>query len=345
MKALLTAVLAAGLAAGAAGAKLEPELLRFGDGREVKTAADWPARRAEIAALILPVEYGRLPARPADVRVEEMSLEDRIIWLKGVNYRVLRVTTEMDGEPVAFLLHVYCPNGAEAGSRPALLDGDGCWHYLNESVIREATGRGFMVVRFNRCEVARDDAMSVDSTLLKWAWTYHRAIDALVQAEPRMDAGRIAITGHSRGGKTVLLAGATDTRIWAVGENCSGCGGAGPSRDVPPGGETVADITRTFPYWFAPGWAAWAGRERELPFDQHFLEALIAPRRLFVRQARGDAWANPEGCRQVAEASRAAWRLLGAEANQVFSLREGEHCHTLEDYRAFLDFLGVDARR
>lgn len=321
-----------------ASAAIEPELLRFRDGREV-TAENWAERRAEIAATILPIEYGKMPARPETVRVENISLERHVVWLTNVSYRVVRVTTEMDGIPVVFHLNVFCPEGDAAERRPVLVDGDGCWLYLHERVVREATDRGFIVVRFNRCEVARDDRSSGDSTLLKWAWSYHRAIDALLKCEPRADAARIAITGLSRGGKTVLLAGATDTRVWAVGETCSGCGGSAPCRDAAPGAETIADITRQFPYWFAPGWKTWAGREKDLPFDQHFLEALIAPRKLSIRQAKSDPWANPEGGRLIAEAARAAWRLLGKEENFVFSIREGEHSHTTEDYRAFLDFL------
>lgn len=338
MKTMLT-TMALALAGLVAHAKIEPELMRFRDGREVKTVADWATRRVELAKAILPVEYGKMPAKPAAVRVEDVSRHDRVLWLKNADFRVVRISTEMDGKPVAVLVQIFCPKGAKPGSCPVLIDGDGCWLYLNDNLVRTTIDRGFMVVRFNRCEVARDDRSSGDSTLLKWAWAYHRVIDALIQCEPRVDAGRIAITGHSRGGKVVLLAGATDTRIWAVGENCSGCGGSGPCRNAPPEAETIAAITRVFPYWFAPDWGKWAGRENELPFDQHFLEALIAPRKLFIRQAKNDLWANPEGGRAVAEAARAAWRLLGQGQNLVFSLREGDHCHAPEDYQAFLDFL------
>lgn len=338
---LLAAVLGVGSACA-----MEPELLKFRNGGEVKSVADWETRRKEIASIILPIEYGRMPARPDSVRVEPVgeTVYDKIPGLENANVRMYKVWTKMDDEDVTFVIKVWSPRVEKEKKEqklPLLLEGDGCWSYLTDAVIRDVIGRGWMVAQFNRCEVARDNCSSVDSTLLKWAWTYHRAIDALIKADARVDASRIAITGHSRGGKTVLLAGATDPRIYAVGENCSGCGGSGPCRDVPKGGETIADITRMFPYWFAPDWAKWAGREHDLPFDQHFLESLIAPRRLFIRQAKEDFWANPEGGRRIYEAARPAWALYGKETNFVFSLREGVHCHRPDDFAAFLDFVAA----
>lgn len=314
-----------------------PEVLRFADGKAVADANEWARRRVEVANAILPIEYGHLPATPAKVEVEQISTCcATILWFNDADFITYRVHTDMDGKPVSFMLRVWCRKDLTDKKCPVLLEGDGCWQNLCESVITMALKRGWMVAQFNRCEVARDDRSSVDSTLLKWAWTYHRAIDALRQVEPR--AGEIAVTGHSRGGKTVLLAGATDMRIAAVGENCSGCGGAGCLRDVPDQAENIDKITKLFPYWFDPKWSAWAGREQDLPFDQHFLEALIAPRKLFIRAAKEDVWANPPGCQRIYEAARPVWQLLGAEKNVAYSLRAGVHEHSLSDFEAFLDF-------
>lgn len=166
---------------------------------------------------------------------------------------------------------------------------------------------------------------------------YHRVVDALL-TDPRTDPARLAITGHSRGGKTVLLAAATDSRITCVNDNCSGCGGSSPCRNVPTGGEKIADITRNFPFWFDRGWSSWVGREEELPFDQHFLTALIAPRGLFVREAEKDTWANPPGAKDLTELSRAVWKLYGRPDGICYSLRDGVHCHRLDDFASFLTF-------
>jgi len=154
-----------------------------------------------------------------------------------------------------------------------------------------------------------------------------------------VDAAHIAITGHSRGGKAVLLAGATDERIALTCANNSGAGGAGCFRWQGPACETLADLLRSFPYWFGPDMQAFANREAELPFDQHFLKALIAPRGLLTTEALGDLWANPTGTWQTHLAAREVYRLLGAEERIGIWYRDGGHDHGLADWRAFLDYL------
>ncbi len=337
MKNWIAASVVCALALGAS-ALVEPNVLKFADGRDVKTPADWTARRAEVAAAILPVEYGRLPAAPTNgVTVVEVSRSSGLGGRRDMFFRTLKVSCDMEGKPVSFLLNVW---GARSKKPlPTLIEGDGCWRCLTDEIVMALVNRGWLVAQFNRCEVAADSKASKEMTLFKWAWAYHRAIDALLKAEKRVDPACIAITGHSRGGKTVALAGATDTRIAAVGDNCSGQGGSGPCRDVPKTGETIKAITRTFPFWFAPGWNTWAGREHELPFDQHYLQSLIAPRKLFIRHAEADLWANPAGAKEIYASSRPVWELLGKPENVTYSIRPGGHAHTLEDFMLFVDFV------
>src|SRR5437763_10803261 len=106
-----------------------------------------------------------------------------------------------------------------------------------------------------------------------WAWGYHRAVDFLVTLRS-VDKDRIAVTGHSRGGKAALLAGAIDARVALTAPNCSGCGGAGCFRFRGPQSERLADILQSFPGWFTPRLRDFIGREDQLPFDQHELKAL-----------------------------------------------------------------------
>ena len=317
-----------------------PDLLTFKDGSSVTSAVDWQRRRAEVAETILPVEYGALPATPA--KPVEVTLVSKSHWpvkfaetTPDAWYQVYRVTTEYEGRPFSFEFQRWGLDGDE--KRPILIEGDGCWQYLTDDILRLALRRGWSVVQFNRCEVTPDDDRTDKSALLKWAWMYHRVVDALL-LDPRTDPTRLAISGHSRGGKTVLLAGATDTRISCVNDNCSGCGGSSPCRDVPKGGERIVHITRNFPFWFAPGWKDWIGREDELPFDQHFLTALLAPRGLFIREAVEDIWANPPGAKTLAGLAREVWKLHGRPDALCYSLRDGVHCHRTDDYADYLTF-------
>ena len=76
-----------------------------------------------------------------------------------------------------------------------------------------------------------------------------------------------------------------------------------------------------------------------MPFDQHYLKALVAPRALVSAEGFGDLWSNPSGTYQSFDAAREVYRFLGAEQQIGIWYREGGHDHGAADWHAFLEFL------
>jgi hypothetical protein len=189
-------------------------------------------------------------------------------------------------------------------------------------------------------------------TIAAWAWGIQRAVDYLVTV-PELDKSRIAVFGHSRLGKTALLAAAFDDRIALAIPHQAGCGGTAPSRSLNPKAETVKQINTNFTYWFDGVFKQFNNHPERLPFDQNCLVALCAPRAVLISAATDDQHANPAGQFDVAKAAAPVYRMLGAgglDAHQMpsagtliksrlgYYLRSGKHSTTPEDWKAFLDY-------
>ncbi len=199
-------------------------------------------------------------------------------------------------------------------------------------------------------------------TIAGWAWGFHRCVDYLV-TDRAVDAHRIAAVGHSRNGKTALLAAAFDERIAIAFPHQAGCGGSAPSRTAPalaapqangrPTAETTAVINKSFPYWFNGEFKKFNAEPARLPFDQNALVALCAPRAVLFSNAQEDQWANPSGQFAVLQAADPVYRFLGVEglaAKEMppqrqlvdsrlgYYIRAGQHSMLAEDWAVFLNF-------
>jgi PelA/Pel-15E family pectate lyase len=185
-----------------------------------------------------------------------------------------------------------------------------------------------------------------------WAWGLSRAMDYLVTND-RVDPDKVAVMGFSRLGKAAMWAGAQDERFAAVISNASGAGGIALSKRI--FGERVQELVTRFPHWFCGNFAAYAGKEETLPFDQHQLAALIAPRPLLATSGTEDLWSDPTGEYLSLKEASPVYELLESKGLDTDSppqagklinsrvgyfLRKGGHDVTLEDWRAMLSFAG-----
>jgi hypothetical protein len=233
--------------------------------------------------------------------------------------------------------------------------------FWNGDVVPDDKEGSEAVLRKMRPEGAVDRGPADTATIAMWAWCFHRAVDYLV-TDPVIDAKRIAVVGHSRNGKTALLAGAFDERIALIIPSQAGCGGTAPCRlpaeNLNPADgklvhETVKRINTSFPHWFSGNFKAFNEVPAKLPFDQNALIALCAPRPVLVSNATEDLWANPAGQFEMLRAADPVYRLvagdgLGAmtrpEVGQLlpsrlgYFVRPGKHSMAPEDWAAWWDY-------
>lgn len=343
-----------------------PDMMLCLDGTRVSGVADWEGkRRPELMRLFTTYMFGRQP-RPDSTFCFETVGADRKIW-KGRAVRrdiMLHLTA---GGPDVRLTLVWKKEKGERKPRKTILglsfaDSDSIYTLHKDGTrckggeawqVDTLLSHGYALATFHYTDAeldkARDDFKS--SLLHKhfyqkgqsyplpdewgavacWAWTASRSLDALRQlAADVVDTAEVSIMGHSRLGKTALWAGATDRRFKSVVSVNSGCCGAALSRRCV--GETIECVNEWSYQWFCGNFRQFSHREEYLPFDQHELLAMIAPRKLLVISGTEDKWADPKGEHLGCEAARPAYELYGKGSNLVYCLRKGPHAVLTADW-------------
>ena len=228
--------------------------------------------------------------------------------------------------------------------------------------------RGYALITAYREDIASDDAKTGFQkgihpiypdyqqrndnfgTIAAWAWALSRAMDYVV-TDKAIDSKRVAVFGWSRLGKAALWVGATDERFAMVISNESGAGGAKLfHRGV---GENIRRLCTVFPHWYAANFKKYMDKDTLLPFDQHQVISLVAPRPVYIASAVDDKGADPQGEFAAAKAAESVYLFLGKTGlpaqtipplNQSvqgqigYHIRTGGHDVTLYDWKQYLNF-------
>ena len=331
-----------------------PNPFVFDNGDNVKTKEDWIERRKEIYKTAIELQYGTQPPCPEFLEVETLY--------KAKNVCTYLIHTGKKLNPVSFRMQVVLPQNIE-GIVPFIVDGDQCWMYhMSEDYLNAALNKGIGWVFFDRTELAHDIVKDsrgngalysvypeyTFGALGAWAWGYSRCVDALEKLDLPIDFDYLTFAGHSRGGKTCALAGALDERAKIVNPNSTCAGACGCYRIHMKGiyesekewrSETLKDLLTYFEFWMGPEMKKYEENEKDLPFDTHFLKAMIAPRTLFISESAGDLWANPVGSYQTTIAAKEVFDFLGATDNVFWYFRPGFHFHDVSDVQMLVNVI------
>lgn len=206
--------------------------------------------------------------------------------------------------------------------------------------------RGYALKRAGRSMRRPDDWGALGA----WSWGLSRAMDFL-ETVPAVNANSVVVFGHSRLGKAALWAGAQDQRFAIVISNNSGEGGASLARRN--FGENIAFSIAHASWRYCDRFPEFINREEDLPFDQHMLLGLIAPRPVYIASATEDLLSDPKGEFVTAALAEPVYRLFGKRGVDTtvwpppdtpvgqsvgYHLRTGKHDITSYDWGCYLDF-------
>jgi len=356
-----------------------PDLLLMADGRRVESVAAWTGlRRPELLEAFRSEVYGRAAVgRPGDVRFETSGEPVPALEGAAMRRRVRVVYSGPGGEGGVALTCFYPAEGTPKAC--LLLIVNRSRRIIDEAEVRptefwpvrDLIARGYATAAFHNSDGAADRAGDAFASgvfriwgradgarpgdawgaVAAWSWAASRALDWL-EADDRLRGVPLVVAGHSRGGKAALWCGAQDERVALTISNNSGCTGAALARGTT--GETVRVINEKFPHWFAPNYRGYAGRESDLPVDQHGLLALMAPRLVYVASADEDANADPRAEFRACVEAEPVFALHGLPGvgdatmpipGEVrhggaigYHLRAGGHDLRREDWARFLDY-------
>jgi len=372
------------------GAYTLPPLLSLNNGSPVINEADWlTKRRPEIITHYEDNIYGHVPLTAPSVSYEVSSTEQGLFNSTAIRKTL---TVRFRSKTKSTLAHViiYLPSQTQkpcpllihvtfSGAYPIKADTTHA-DVKRRTELNElgpintilAHGYGYAIVRYTDIEPdmpwnkpdrpigVRALALDAGQTepnpqdwgaINAWSWGLSRIIDYFVN-DSSIDSKKIALIGHSRLGKTVIWAGAQDTRLALVFSSCAGeLGTSLARRDF---GETVDDMAERFSYQFCANIQKFRGKWDSMPVDTHMIIALNAPHPVFITGGTQDLWADPKGEFLAEVNAGPVYRLFGKKGLGIsdgppvdtplisgdlgFYFHTGGHAILASDWSTFLRF-------
>lgn len=353
-----------------------PEVLKTKAKKVVRNKSDWEkTRRAEILHLFEENIYGQMPKAMDSLKFSvinsnKIAMDGRAI-LKEVVIEVFENEKSVKINLVLFVpvnvpkpvpAFVLINNRGKENTDPTRVQKSEFWP------AEMAIDSGYAIAAFHVSDLAPDDKEKYVNGVLQlypdqlnaangmkaigsWAWGASRVMDYF-ERDADIDVKKVAVVGHSRGGKASLWAAAQDQRFAICYSNCSGNTGAALARRQ--FGERIQRINTSFPHWFNDNYKMFNNREDSLPVDQHMLIALVAPRPVYATNASKDLWADPTGTYLSLKNAEPVYGLYGIRSGLPvnppginepvihsrlgYHNREGIHNLTAYDWGNFIKF-------
>lgn len=326
--------------------------------------------KEEMMEIMLREEYGYMPPKPEKVTWETEKVLGNFCAGKATLYKV-NITSEIGGKTFTFPAYQVLPTAE--GKFPFFVHINFRDNVPDRYMpTEELIDNGFAVLSFCYQDVTADNGDFTDGLagvlyedgkrgetdagkIAMWAWAAHRVMD-YAESLDCLDKSVSVVCGHSRLGKTALLAAATDERFVFAHSNDSGCAGAAITRDKL--GETVKDVCKLAPFWFCENYYKYIENEKAMPFDQHYLVASIAPRYVSIGSAEKDIWACPNSEMLTCVAASPMYERNGKcgfvcedrlpmvgdvyhEGCIGYHLRKGTHYFGREDWHRLIEFVNL----
>ena len=322
------------------------------DGKRISSKDDWKCRREEIGAMYEKLMFGEKPRNP-----------EKVEGKKSGNKYTVTVTDK--GKSASFDVTINSA-GTKDKPKPALIgldQGFGSCGSLGSST----NGLDIAMITFNTNNVAPESGGGKffqlynggQGTIIAWAWGVSRLIDALEKdPDAGIDVKHLAVSGCSRLGKAALAIGAFDERIALTIPQESGSGGAslwrvGAQVNKQKGKQFVQGLNSAGSEgnWMIKSFKNYDGKENTLPFDQHMLVSMVAPRPLLIIDNAGQEWLGEVPSNYCGQASLETYKALGVTENYTYS-QEGGHAHCslpngqFDEVKDFMNkfLLGKDAK-